>query len=147
MIERRIHVPKRELLQQRTLHSASSAHAQAPRLQTPSHPVLQLQSTAGNQAVIQMMKDGVIQMGGGKNGQGGGSGGWFGNMLPSFPSFSNFGAKFGQETMRQTVREGVSAGFGSDSVDIYDMWKLRKDPKKLDEFMQDRMHRMDGGFQ
>jgi len=53
----------------------------------------------------------------------------------------------GRRIMNESVREMVSAGFGSDSVDIYDMWKLRKDPAKLDQFMQDRIHRMDGGFQ
>lgn len=58
-----------------------------------------------------------------------------------------YGNRLSGMIMNESAREAVSAGFGQDSVDIYDMWKLRKEPEKLHQFMQDRMYRMDGGLQ
>ncbi len=91
----------------------------------------QMQAAYGNQAAGQRENGQSNQQ----------AGGWFSNFLPSFP------AGFTQDLFMQSAREGVSAGFGSDSVDIYDMWQLRNDPEKLNQFMQDRIHRMDGGLQ
>ncbi|MBD2845399.1 hypothetical protein IDH44_09375 [Paenibacillus sp. IB182496] len=134
---------------QRSAHASRRASpSQSPRTSTPPHPLLQLQRSAGNQAALQLKSDTVIQRGGGKDGVTGGGGGWLGGMFSGMPKFSGMSwGNFGQDTMNQTVREAVSAGFGSDSVDIYDMWKLRNDPAKLDQFMRDRIYRMDGGYQ
>lgn len=117
-----------------TYSSLMLQEMQGPRRQMPIHPILQMQRKFGNQAVARMLYGGVNQ----KNEDKKDEGGWFSNM------FSNFSL---QDTINQSVREGVSAGFGSESVDLYDMWKLRKDPEKLDQFMRDRIHRMDGGLQ
>lgn len=139
-------MPNRKASQRRPT-TAPSPVTQKSNMQSPSHPILQMQRAAGNQAVVQMMKkNDVIQRNGDKKGMGGSVGHW-GNMFSKFLPSSQSMKKFGMQTLNKVVEEGVSAGFGSDSVDYYNIWKLRKDPEKLDQYMRDRIFRMDGGYQ